>query len=163
MKKKKNDEKKINKITKDQIKNTMQTKPDLKNLDSKNLSKGSEIEKITSFEDLIELSSRKREIELKLDLEKNVRLIRFSEGKIDISFNENLSKSFVKNLSEKLLQWTGKRWVITLTKTQGQKTFLELKLIKKEKLLEDEKNGEIYKKFKDVFVDAELMDVLKKD
>jgi len=161
--KKKNDEKKINKITKDQIKNTMQTKPDLKNLDSKNLSKGSEIEKITSFEDLIELSSRKREIELKLDLEKNVRLIRFSEGKIDISFNENLSKSFVKNLSEKLLQWTGKRWVITLTKTQGQKTFLELKLIKKEKLLEDEKNGEIYKKFKDVFVDAELMDVLKKD
>ena len=109
------------------------------------------------------MSSQKKEIALKYDLEKNVNLIKFSEGKIDISFNENLSKNFVRDLSEKLLKWTGKRWVITLTKGLGQKTFSETQLRKKEEFLEKEKKGEVYKKFKDTFSDVELMEVLKKE
>ena len=63
-----------------------------------------------------------------------MNLIKFSERKIDISFNENLDKNFVRNLSEKLLEWTGKRWVITLSKEKGQKTFSELKNIKKKRI-----------------------------
>ena len=46
-------------------------------------------------------------------------------GKVTI---ENLDKDFVRNLSKKLLEWTGKRWVITLTKKTGLKTFSENKL-----------------------------------
>ena len=162
-KKKLYDEKEINRVSKDQIKNTIQTKPELNSLNIHSSTKDNNVEKISSLEDLIKLSSRKREIELKYDLEKNVNLIKFSNGKIDISFNENLAKNFVKNLSAKLLEWTGKRWLITLTKAQGQKTFSELNSIKKEKLLEEEKNGEIYKRFKYIFSDAELIEVLKKD
>jgi DNA polymerase-3 subunit gamma/tau len=162
-KKKLHDEKEINRVSKDQIKNTTQTKPELNSLNIHSSTKDNNVEKISSLEDLIKLSSRKREIELKYDLEKNVNLIKFSNGKIDISFNENLAKNFVKNLSAKLLEWTGKRWLITLTKAQGQKTFSELNSIKKEELLEEEKNGEIYKRFKSIFSDAELIEVLKKD
>ena len=128
-----------------------------------NLIKDSEYERITSLEDLIQLSKKKRELELKYDLEKNVNLIKFSEGKIDISFNENLDKNFVRNLSEKLLEWTGRRWVITLSKEKGQRTFSELKNIKKKELLNQEKEGEIYKKFKNIFSDGELVKVSKKD
>ena len=116
-----------------------------------------------SFKDLISLSSIKKEIHLKYDLENNVNLIKFSEGKIDISFNENLDKNFVRKLSEKLLEWTGNRWVITLTKKAGQKTFSELRDIKRKELLDEEKKGEIYKKFKNIFSDAELLEVKKKD
>jgi len=162
-KKKLYEEKEIKRISKDQIKNTTQTKPELNSLNIHRSTDDNNLEKISSLEDLIKLSSRKRDIELKYDLEKNVNLIKFSNGKIDISFNENLAKNFVKNLSAKLLEWTGKRWLITLTKAQGQKTFSELKFIKKEKLLEKEENGEIYKKFKSIFSDAELIEVLKKD
>ena len=143
---------------KNQIKSTFQTKVKLETLSQKNSSDINK-ENITSFEDLINLSSKKKEIELKYDLERNVNLIKFSEGKIDIGFNENLNKNFVRNLSEKLLEWTGKRWVISLTKEQGQKTFLEQANIKKEKLLENEKKNEVYKKFNDVFSDLELVDV----
>ena len=107
--------------------------------------------------------TRKKEIQLKYDLEKNVNLIKFSEGKIDISFNENLGKNFVRNLSVKLLEWTGKRWVITLTKDVGQKTFAELQLINRRQLIEKEKKGEVYKKFKNIFSDGELVEVSKKD
>ena len=121
------------------------------------------MEKVSSFEELILLSSRKKEIQLKYDLENNVNLIKFSEGKIDISFNENLDKNFVRNLSQKLLEWTGIRWVITLTKKTGQKTFSELQSIKKKELLDQEKKGEIYKKFKNIFSDGELLEVKKED
>jgi DNA polymerase-3 subunit gamma/tau len=150
-------------ISKDQIKNTIQTKPDLPPLNQKNLTKDVTLNKVLSFNELINLSSTKREIQLKYDLEKNVNLIKFSEGKIDISFNENLDKNFVRNLSERLLEWTGKRWVITLTKKPGQKTFSEMQKIKNRELFDKEKKGEIYKKFKSIFPDVELMDVIKKD
>jgi len=153
----------INKSSKDQIKNTTQTKPELFSQNAKNLTKDLQKENITSFEDLVKLSSKKKEIELKYDLERNVNLIKFSIGKINISFNENLRKNFVRNLSEKLLEWTGKRWVITLTKEKGQKTFFELKEIKSKEIIEKEKKEEVYKKFKEIFSDGELVKVLKKD
>jgi len=151
-----------NKSPKDQIKNISQTKLEteiLKQNNSPNISK----ETISSFEDLVSLSSKKKEVELKYDLERNVNLIKFSDGKIDISFNENLGKNFVRNLSEKLLEWTGKRWVITLTKKTGSKTLLESNNIKKLELLEKEKKEEFYKKFKNTFSDVDLIDVTKKD
>ena len=158
-----NEKNEINKISKDQIKNTLQTKPELGSANPKKLIEEKNLEHISSFEDLIKLSSIKKEVELKHDLEKNVNLIKFSEGKIDIGFNENLGKNFVRNLSEKLLTWTGKRWLITLTKASGQKTFSERQSIMAEQLLEKEKKGEVCKKFKNIFPDGELIEILKKD
>jgi len=153
----------ISTISKDQIKNTVQTKPTLSSLNPKDLPKDNFLEKISSFEELILLSSKKKEIQLKYDLEKNVNLVKFSRGKIDISFNENLDKNFVRNLSERLLEWTGLRWVITLTKEKGQKTFSELRSIKKKELVNEEKKGKIYDKFKNIFSDVELLEVKKED
>ena len=156
-----NDENQINKISKNQIKNMSQAKPILSSLKEKNLASNAIMEKVSSFQALIDLSSKKKEIHLKYDLERNVNLIKFSEGKIDISFNQNLDKNFVRNLSEKLHEWTGNRWVITLSKKMGQKTFTETENIKKKELLDWEKNGEINKKFKNIFSDGELLEVKK--
>ena len=156
-----NDENQINKISKNQIKNMSQAKPILSSLKEKNLASNAIMEKVSSFKALIDLSSKKKEIHLKYDLERNVNLIKFSEGKIDISFNQNLNKNFVRNLSEKLHEWTGNRWVITLSKKIGQKTFAETENIKKKELLDREKKGEINKKFKNIFSDGELLEVKK--
>ena len=144
------------KVSKDQIKTTNQAKP-------QNLTKDIKIDQVLSLEDLINLCSKKKEVHLKYDLENNVNLIKFAEGKIDISFNEKLDKKFVRNLSERLVQWTGIRWVITLARKEGQKTFAEIQSIKKVDLINEEKKKEIYKKFKDVFDDGELLKVEKKD
>ena len=158
-----NDENQITKISKNQIKNTIQTKPVLSSSKQKNLSTNIVKEKVSSFEDLIYLAGKKKEIQLKYDLEKNVNLIKFSEGKIDISFNQNLDKNFVRNLSTKLVEWTGNRWVITLSKETGEKTFSETQDIRKKELLNNEKKGEVYKKFTNTFSDAELLEVKKND
>ena len=52
-------------------------------------------------------------------METNVNLITFTKGRIEISFNENLDKDFIKELSNKLYEWTDMRWVITLSKEKG--------------------------------------------
>ena len=158
-----NDEVSVNKISKEQIKNTIQIKPSLSSQSQKNLVKSESKEKVLSFEDLIYLASKKKEIQLKYDLEKNVNLIKFSEGKIDISFNQNLDKNFVRNLSTKLVEWTGNRWVITLSKEMGEKTFFETQNIKKKELLDKEKEGHVYKNIKKIFSDVELLEVKNKD
>ena len=114
---------------------------------------------INSFEALVEFANNKREIELKFDLERNVRIVKFEIGKIDISFNEKLSKNFVRSLTEKLKLWTGERWIISLSKEIGKSTIFENKENYKKKLLQDALESEVYKKIKENFPDAELNDV----
>ena len=60
-----------------------------------------------------------------MTLNENVKLVNLKKGKIEISFNEKLNKNFIKHLSEKLLLWTGYRWIITLEKIVKQKAFMK--------------------------------------
>ena len=59
---------------------------------------------------------------MKYELETNVNLVNFGQKRIEISFNENLDKGFVKNLSTKLFDWTHQRWIINLSKKNGEQT-----------------------------------------
>ncbi len=153
---------KANNTTREQLKNTDQvqmlskTEVDSKSSPSVNL-------EINSFSDLIKLAEKKREMELKYDLERNVKLAGFENGKININFNENLNKNFIKKLSQCLFLWTGKRWIITLSKDENLKTFHQKEIeIKKEKL-QNEKDSETYKEMLKVFSDAKLIDVEQED
>ena len=98
-------------------------------------------------------------MQLKYDLEKNVSLVKFSNGLIEFSFNENFDKNFIKNLSKKLFDWTGKMWIITLSKKKGQPTYQENKLIKKQTQLNEVIKTNAYKKMLEAFHDAKLIDV----
>ncbi|WP_099340794.1 DNA polymerase III subunit gamma/tau [Candidatus Fonsibacter ubiquis] len=154
----------INKQTsaKTQIKSVTQEKTEEIDRTPKILEKKKELENfeiINSFEKLVEITNHKKEIELKFDLERNVRVVKFEKGKIDISFNEKLSKNFVRSLTEKLKLWTGERWIISLSKETGKSTIFENKEIYKKKLLHEALESEVYKKIKENFPDAELSDV----
>jgi len=114
---------------------------------------------IGSFEDLIDLCNKKKEIKLKYELENNVNLVTFAAGRIEIAFNENLDKDFIKDLSNKLYEWTYKRWIISLSKKEGAISKKQEKQINKNKIFEDAKKSIIYKKVLETFSDAELIDV----
>ena len=114
---------------------------------------------INSFNDLLEICTSKKEIKLKYELEKNVNLVSFENQRIEISFNENLDKDFIKDLSIKLYEWTNNRWIITLSKTKGKPSRKEEEINLKEKLIESFKDSSIYKGVLDKFPDAELIDV----
>ena len=155
--KEENKEKGISPV-KSQLKNTDQIKTNLiKNPKIKNQTNKSY--QIKSFQDLIDIANKEKEIELNYDLERNVRLVSFSEGKIDISFNEKLNKNFIKILTEKLLSWTNQRWIISLSKNSGAKTIHQKNLEEKSAFLLREKKNEVVKKILSDFPDAKLVDV----
>jgi DNA polymerase-3 subunit gamma/tau len=141
----------------DQIKNIAQeekykpeVKPEIKGVD-KSL--------INSFDDLLDICTQKKEIKLKYELEKNVNLVKFERNRIEISFNDNLDKDFVKDLSSKLYEWTTERWIITFSKSKGEMTVKEKQKNKKDELINEVKSLDIYKKVMEKFPDAELIDV----
>jgi len=145
-------------FTKDQMKNTEQ----IKTVTSKEIEEKNNFE-VRSFSDLINLAEKNKEMELKYDLERNVKLVSFENGKIDINFNENLNKNFIKRLSQSLYEWTGKRWIISLSKEENVKTFHQNKIHEKEKILNDEKNSETFKEMLKAFPDVDLIEVQKED
>ena len=119
---------------------------------------------IRSFEELINLCNQKKELKLKYELETNVSLVSFIDKRIEISFNENLDKDFVKDLSSKLYEWTNQRWIIAFSKEIGQLSKKDKISLDRSNLLETEKKSSIYKKIIENFPDAELIDVsIKKD
>ena len=156
------DDKKIKSVYKNQLKNTEQVKtnliknPELRSQLSKNLS-------IKTFKDLIQAATNEKEVELKYDLERNVKLVSFAPGKINISFNEKLNKNFIKNLTEQLLKWTAERWIISLSKEQGEETIYEKNLINKKSKLDEETNSQAVKDFLNAFPDAKLVDVTEEN
>ena len=89
---KKIDDKTLETNIPNQIKNQLKSTNQIKTNPIKSLAKKSQNKKIEiiSFQDLINLANKEKEIELKYDLERNVKLVSFNRGKIDISFNEKL-------------------------------------------------------------------------
>ena len=145
-----------------QIKNIIQEKKEI--LDNDQISEllnenKNPPEIVSSFDNLISLCLKHKEMQLKYDLEKNVSLVKFSNGQIECSFNENIDKNFIKNLSAKLFDWTGKRWIITLSKEKGQPTYQEIKLEKKQTQLDEAIKTNVYKKMLEAFSDAKLITV----
>lgn len=153
----KNTETELTPKTINQIKNVAQeekTKPEVQTD-----IKGEKKININAFEDLIEICSKKKEIKLKYELEKNVNLVKFEKNRIEISFNETLDKDFVKDLSSKLFEWTDERWIITFSKLKGQMSVKDKEKSEKKQLIDEMKNSEIFKSVIDRFPDAELIDV----
>ena len=116
---------------------------------------------IKTFDDLINFCNSNKEIKLKYELETNVNLVSFENKKIKISFNDRLDKEFIKNLSSKLYEWTNERWIILLSKENGEPSKKEEEIILKKRILEDVKKSEVYKKVLEFFPDAELVDIKK--
>ena len=99
---------------------------------------------------------------MKYELEKNLKIENFEKNRIEISFNDNLEKNFVKDLSIKLFEWTNERWIITLSKIKGDLSVKEREINQKIDLINETQNSELFKFIIEKFPDANLTDVKQK-
>ncbi len=77
---------------------------------------------IGSFEQLIALAAEKRDIAVKMALERDVRLVRCEDGQLEIALEASAPKTLVHDLSRKLSAWTGKRWMVVVSQERGAAT-----------------------------------------
>jgi len=74
------------------------------------------------FEDLVALATERRDLVIKTALERDVRLVRFEDGKLEVALEPGAARTLVGELSRKLSQWTGRRWMVVVSAEQGAPT-----------------------------------------
>jgi DNA polymerase-3 subunit gamma/tau len=74
------------------------------------------------FEDLIALAAQKRDLGVKLALERDVRLVRYEDGRLEIGLQQSAAKTLVNDLARKFSQWTNRRWMVVVSAEQGEAT-----------------------------------------
>ena len=77
---------------------------------------------IGRFEELIALAAQKRDLGVKTALERDVRLVRCEDGRLEITLEPSAAKTLVNDLSRKFSQWTNRRWMVVVSAEQGQPT-----------------------------------------
>ena len=82
---------------------------------------------LTSFEDIVALAGQKREALLQSSLINDVHLVAFAPGHLSIRLRDGAAQTLVGQLSNKLSQWTGERWMVSLSREQGQPTIGQMR------------------------------------
>jgi DNA polymerase-3 subunit gamma/tau len=77
---------------------------------------------LARFEDLIALAAERRDLQTKTALERDLRLVRFEPGRLEIALEPNASKALIGDLGRRISQWTGQRWMVVVSGEQGQPT-----------------------------------------
>jgi DNA polymerase-3 subunit gamma/tau len=77
---------------------------------------------IGRFEDLVALATEKRDLQIKAALERDMRLVRCEDGRLEIALEPSASRSLVNELSRKLAAWTGRQWMVVLSREPGAPT-----------------------------------------
>ena len=77
---------------------------------------------ITRFEDLIALAAARRDLGVKAALERDVRLVRCEDGRLEVRLEPSAAKTLVNDLARKLSQWTNRPWIVVVSTEEGQPT-----------------------------------------
>jgi len=74
------------------------------------------------FADIVALAVEKRDLTVKTALERDVRLVRMEDGRLEIALEQGASRGIVQDLSRKLSDWTGRRWMVVVSAEPGEAT-----------------------------------------
>ncbi len=81
--------------------------------------------RLDAFADVVALAQARRDIQLKLALERDVRLVRFEQGRIEFELAPEGSRETAANLTRRLTEWTGLRWMVSVVSGGGAPTIRE--------------------------------------
>ncbi len=82
--------------------------------------------RLDGFGALVALAEEKRDIGVKIALERDVRLVRFEDGRLEFAPAEGASPQLAADLSRKISEWTGRRWIVALSSEEGAPTLREV-------------------------------------
>ncbi len=116
-----------------------------------------------SFADVIALAGTKRDARLKIALEDHISLVKFDakSGSIDVFLLPGAEPNIANELREKLNLWTGRRWVVLLSKTEGEPAVGAVRREREAQELEALKQHPAVRALLEAFPDAKIAAVRK--
>jgi len=117
--------------------------------------------KLSSFEDLVAFIGERRDVKLLSDVENHIRPVLFEDGKLEVNLTESAPKNLVGRLSEKLKSWTGTRWVIIVSREEGEPTIKERRQAAFDKDYDEVKDHPAVLNVQEYFPGAEIKGINK--
>jgi DNA polymerase-3 subunit gamma/tau len=112
-----------------------------------------------SFDAVVALFAEKREAILHAHLQKDVHLVRFETGLIEFRPSAQAPRDLAARLGSKLLEWTGKRWMISVSGDQGAATLREQAVARVAAAKEEAARHPLVKAILQVFPGAQIDEV----
>jgi len=95
-----------------------------------------------------------REVGIKSQLYNFVHLVRFEHGRIEFRPNEHAPRDLAARTMKLLEQWTGTRWVVTISQERGDPTFAEQDAAAQQRLLDAAEQLPVVQAVKEAFPGA---------
>src|SRR5712691_4282488 len=118
---------------------------------------------VARFEDLIALADEKRDLATRTALERDVRLVRFEDGKLEIALEAGAPKSLVHELSRKLAEWTGRRWLVVVSAAGGAPSLRSQLEAQRSELVRGVRADPLVQAVLSRFPGAEILDVRRRE
>jgi len=114
---------------------------------------------LNTFEDLIFLVEDKRDIKLKNEIKRHIRMVHFENGRIDMNLVENASRDFMARLGKRLEEWTGQRWMLSTSKEEGEPTLAQVEMAESEAQMETAKSDPAVEEILALFPGSKIIDI----
>jgi DNA polymerase-3 subunit gamma/tau len=114
---------------------------------------------LANFEELVALATEKRDLSIKSALERDVRLVRFEDGRLEIGLETSAPKALTGELSRKLGEWTGRRWMVIVSAEPGAPTLYAQAKTRKAELKDGVRADPLVQAVLARFPGAEIVDV----
>jgi len=92
---------------------------------------------VNSLHDVVALADKHRDMQFKILVKGCVRLASIAPGRLEIGLTDDAPKSLPSDISQRLLNWTGIRWVVTVARDVAGQSISEVEKERRHKLLTD--------------------------
>jgi DNA polymerase-3 subunit gamma/tau len=114
---------------------------------------------VQSFEALIVLAGERRDLAMKSALERDVRLVRFEDGTLELALEPSARPTLIGELTKKLSDWTGRRWMVAVSKEAGVPSIKAQAEIRKAEMKDNVRSDPLVQAVLTHFPGAEIVSV----
>ncbi|HVP83717.1 MAG TPA: DNA polymerase III subunit gamma/tau [Rhizomicrobium sp.] len=114
---------------------------------------------IRSLEDLAALALANNSPILKVNIENDMHLVRLEPGQIEFRPSARAPRTLAADLAQKLKDWTGTRWMVTVAREGGAPTLAEAKRAARDAIFDNVRQQPLVRAVLDRFPGAEIVAV----
>ncbi|MDX8526072.1 DNA polymerase III subunit gamma/tau [Mesorhizobium sp. MSK_1335] len=114
---------------------------------------------VKSLADIVALADANRDMAFKVLLKRCVRPVRIEPGRLDVTLTDDAPKMLLNDLTSKLRAWTGRNWLVSLSREEGGQTLAEMETTKRENAFSDAKSDPTVAAILARFPGAKIIDV----
>ncbi|PYE89272.1 DNA polymerase III subunit gamma/tau [Phyllobacterium leguminum] len=92
---------------------------------------------LNTLADIVALAEKHRDMQFKIMVKNCVRLVAIAPGRLEIGLTDDAPKTLPSDIAQKLLGWTGIRWMVSVSREAGGQTMAEAETARRDMLVTD--------------------------